>query len=746
MYGRSLNYIALLLIASTWMMGCQDSNTSSKQGLEVVDETKEMIQLVNEAYARIDYLKVPYAFNKERTAHFLQQYQQTNDINYRVMACFEMISAGLNEQAIVELEKFIEDMQRVPEPDPQAIHTLRQLLALSYYRMGEVTNCVERTRSGSCLFPITEEGHYTITTASERAVQILKEVLTLRPDTWESRWLLNLAYMNLGRYPQEVPKQWLIPPDRMQSDYTLSPFQNIAAQAGVNLRGLSGGVVMDDFNNDGWLDLFISAWGPNDQLRLFLNKGDGTFTERTKEAGLTGIVGGLQILHADYDNDGHKDLLILRGAWYGDQGRIPNSLLRNNGDGTFTDVTKSAGLLSYHPTQAAVWADFNRDGWLDLFIGNESTRGDQPCELYISNGIDPATGRVTFTNRIQESGLGELSTFVKAAVSADINNDGWPDLYLSNLLQPNFLLLNKGVNEENIPMWENISYSAGTSEPIPSFPAWFWDFDNDGWEDIMVFSFNQQGNAAEVAAQWYMGESIVHTHRLYRNNGDGTFTDVAGIKGIQEPMLAMGSSYGDITNNGYPDMYVGTGTPSFASLVPNKMFLNREGKSFVDVTTPAHLGHLQKGHGVAFGDFDNDGDLDIYTVLGGAYEGDFAVNALFLNPLADKSPWLRIQLEGTRSNRSALGAKAILKVRDANGKSRSIYKTVSPGGSFGGNCLDLFFGLGKAEAIEELKVLWPNRDRTVETFTDLPLRSTIRIVEGNGQFDLLDLAQKKPSL
>jgi hypothetical protein len=207
----------------------------------------------------------------------------------------------------------------------------------------------------------------------------------------------------------------------------------------------------------------------------------------------------------------------------------------------------------------------------------------------------------------------------------------------------------------------------------------------------------------------------------------------------------MGSSYGDLTNNGYPDMYIGTGTPSFASLVPNKVYLNQKGQSFSDVTSAAQMGHLQKGHGVAIGDFDNDGDLDIYAVMGGAYEGDFAINALFLNTLENKDPWIRIQLEGTLSNRNALGARAILRLRDPNGKTRYLHQSVSPGGSFGGNCLDLFFGLGKAVAIEELQIIWPNRTRTMESYTDMPLRSVIRIVEGKGKYDVLDLKRQPPT-
>src|SRR5690606_3268861 len=136
-------------------------------------------------------------------------------------------------------------------------------------------------------------------------------------------------------------------------------------------------------------DLVTSSWGPNDRLQYFRNNGDGTFSDVTPQANLKGITGGLNIIQADYNNDGFVDVLVLRGAWKKGFGKEPNSLLRNNGDGTFTDVTMESGLLSFHPTQTATWADFNNDGWLDLFIGNESEAGDSnmthPCELYINN-------------------------------------------------------------------------------------------------------------------------------------------------------------------------------------------------------------------------------------------------------------------------------------------------------------------------------------------------------------------------
>src|SRR5690606_24331846 len=192
------------------------------------------------------------------------------------------------------------------------------------------------------------------------------------------------------------------------------------------LRGMAGGICIEDFDRDGHLDLMISAWGFQDQLRYFRNTGDGRFEEKTAEAGLTGVTGGLNMAHADYDNDGYADILLMRGAWFRDQGRIPNSLLRNNGDGTFTDVTVKAGLYHKAPTQSVAWADFDLDGWLDLFSAHESIPGQPgtefPSILYRNNRDG------TFTDITAASCLA-VNAYVKGATAGDINADERWDLY-----------------------------------------------------------------------------------------------------------------------------------------------------------------------------------------------------------------------------------------------------------------------------------------------------------------------------
>ena len=220
------------------------------------------------------------------------------------------------------------------------------------------------------------------------AIGVLTDVLELDSTHRAAQWLLNIAYMTVGGYPEEVPGAHTIPPRAFESDVEMPPFNNIAPVLGLDTFDLSGGAIADDFDNDGYLDIVTSTWDTDGQIRLFHNNQDGTFSERTEAAGLAGIFGGLNLLQADYDNDGNVDIYVLRGAWLSDDGRHPNSLLRNRGDGTFLDVTFDAGLGEAHyPSQTASWADYDNDGDLDLYVGNESTFAlEAPSQLFRNNG------------------------------------------------------------------------------------------------------------------------------------------------------------------------------------------------------------------------------------------------------------------------------------------------------------------------------------------------------------------------
>jgi hypothetical protein len=502
----------------------------------------------------------------------------------------------------------------------------------------------------------------------------------------------------------------------------------VAEEAGLSLFGLSGGAVLDDFDNDGRLDLLTSSIGFADPVRFFRNAGTGRFEDRSDAAGLTGEAGGLNLVQADYDNDGFTDALVLRGGWLGSQGKFPLSLLRNRGDGTFDDVTKQAGLLRFAPTQTATWLDYDGDGWLDLYVGNESSPGDpHPCQLFHANRDG------TFTERGREAGVDYVG-FVKGVVSGDYDNDGRPDLYLSVLGADNVLFHNDGSLATAGRPWRfsDRAAAAGVVEPRASFPAFFFDYDNDGWLDLFVAGYGNGRGALpqveDVAADYLGLPTEGERGRLYRNARDGTFADVTKAMGLYRIVPAMGLNFGDLDNDGWLDFYAGTGTPDLGMLVPNRMFRNDQGRRFQDVTSAGHFGHLQKGHAVAFGDVDNDGDQDIFEEMGGAYFADKARSVLFENP-GNENAWLGLELEGTRTNRKAIGARVKITV-EGPGSRRVLHRTVSSGGSFGASPLRREIGLGDAQSVEEVEVHWPATGE-IQRFRGLTPRRRYRLREGS---------------
>ena len=289
-------------------------------------------------------------------------------------------------------------------------------LGVAYMRQGETQNCCPdvvgiQSNPDSCILPLRDGGIHIHQDGSLNAITYLTEVLrntTVElPLHLEAKWLLNIAYMTIGGYPEQVPKQHLLPPEAFQSAEDIPRFINIAPHLGLDTFDLSGGAIVDDFDNDNHLDIVVSTWDPAGQLRFFRNNRDGTFSEQTEEAGFQGLYGGLNLLQADYDNDDDIDIFVLRGAWLEAAGQHPNSLLRNRGDGTFTDVTFDAGLGDVHyPTQTASWNDYDNDGDLDLYIGNESTEAfNAPCQLFRNNGDG------TFSDVAAEAGVQKLRLY-----------------------------------------------------------------------------------------------------------------------------------------------------------------------------------------------------------------------------------------------------------------------------------------------------------------------------------------------
>lgn len=602
---------------------------------------------------------------------------------------------------------------------------LRGVAAL---RRGEVENCVACCNESSCIFPLASAAVHLRTAGSSEAIAHFTRYLRRRPEDLGVRWLLNLTYMTLGEYPEGVPPEFLLPLGRFTPPEEDSPGRmvNVATRVGLNVRGeaMAGGCLVDDFDGDGLLDLFTPTTDPARGASLLRNRGDGTFEDRSGSAGLADQVMSLQACHADYDNDGAFDVLMLRGAW-----EVPRrmSLLHNRGDGTFEDVTLSAGLGEPIATQAAGWADYDNDGLVDLYVAGELVAHRH--DLRNRGRLYHNRGGGTFEDVTAAAGVAN-DRFGKGVAWGDYDDDGRPDLYVSNLGQPNRLYHNEGDGT-----FIDVAAVLGVTEPLYGFACWFWDYDNDGRLDLWVNP--NQATLSDVIRDQLGRPTPGERPRLYRNvGGDRPFRDVTAQLGLDRVVLPMGSNFGDVDNDGFLDIYLGTGRPSYAYLMPNVLFRNDGGRRFEDVTAATGTGHLQKGHGVAFADWDRDGDLDLFVEAGGAVPGDRAHNVLFQNP-GYGNHWLTIKLVGVRTNRAALGARIRVDLAGPGDEVVSRHRTVTAGSSFGGNPLACTVGLGRAAAIRALEITWPTSG-TRQTFRAVPIDRSIEITEGKKDFRVLD--------
>ena len=605
---------------------------------------------------------------------------------------------------------------------------VRRLTVLrnAHLLMGEDENCVARHTAASCIVPFQEESLHTLPDHARRAADLSLEILALRPDIVSARWLLNLMRMVSGDYPEGVPADLRLPEGVFRSEEAFPRWRDRAPDLGVNVVDLAGGAVMDDFDGDGLLDLVSSTVNPCDGLKAFRNDGRGGFEDVTDAWHLRGQMGGLNLMHADFDGDGRLDLLVLRGGWLREWGRVRNSLLRNEleaGAGGFVDVTRFAGLAApAYPTQAAAWADYDGDGDLDLYVGNEpSGKQPNPSQLFRNEG----NGR--FTEVAKAAGVANLR-FAKGVAWGDMEGDGDPDLYVSNIGK-NRLYRNDGDGT-----FTDVAEEWGVEAPEGySFASWFFDYDNDGKLDLFVGDY---GAPIEAVMASYMGQPADAGWPLvYRNVGTG-FEEVSADLGISRPMLPMGANYGDLDGDGWLDVYLGTGAPPYDALVPNVMLHNRGGTAFSDVSFAGGFAHLQKGHGVAFGDIDNDGDQDLFHQLGGFYPGDAFGNALFENP-GSGNAWVTLRLEGRSANRFGVGARIAVRVREPEG-TRTIHVLAGSGGSFGGSSMQQEIGLGRAVAIEAIQIRWPGSD-TRQRFEDVAPNRIYRIVEGEAELEAIAL-------
>jgi hypothetical protein len=642
---------------------------------------------------------------------------------------------GKFPEAAEELERALEHYKAAGLPD-ELRRLLTVMLGVVALRRGEVENCLECVGPSSCILPIDRAAVHRNQAGSREAVRRFTAYLDEQPGDLRVRWLLNIGHMTLGEYPDRVPRKYLLPLDGFASTADVGRFANVASRAGLTSRGpnLAGGSAFDDFDGDGRPDLLTTSLDPDLGASFFHNNGDGTFADHTPGAGLGDQVYALNVRQADIDNDGDLDVLLLRGGW---EWPMRLSLLRNDGRGHFEDITLAAGLGVPIATESAAWGDFDNDGLIDLYVCGEylpptsrTISGSRPPDPRNRGRLYHNLGGCKFEDVAAKAGvLNERCG--KGVAWGDYDDDGRLDLFVSNMRQPCRLYHNEGDGT-----FVDVAEKLGVTGPGVAFACWFWDFDNDGKLDLFVNDYH--AGLAEVVAD-LMGAKVrgASLPALYKNLGRDGFRDVAAAAGLDRPIAPMGVNFADVDNDGFLDIYFGTGWMSYSGLVPNILLKNVEGERFDDATASSGTGHLQKGHGVSFADYDGDGDLDLFVELGGGVPGDQAYNALFRNP-GRGNHWLQVKLVGTKTNRAALGAKVRVDLDGPGGESRTVFRTIGNNSSFGGNGLAETIGLGQAARVARLTVTWPV-SRTTQEFHDLPADRALVITEGEDEYRAQDL-------
>jgi hypothetical protein len=497
------------------------------------------------------------------------------------------------------------------------------------------------------------------------------------------------------------------------------------------------GAAFIDFDNDGWVDLFVLSGTrlegdpPGVTNHLYKNNRDGTFTDVTKRAGLLRAGWASSVTVGDYDNDGFDDLFV---TYYGH-----NVLYHNNGDGTFSDVTRKAGLdqTAVHYGSGCTWVDYDRDGRLDLFVANYLNTtldklpkpGENPdctwkgvavncgprglptgfVQLFHNNGDG------TFTDASKQSGVSAASgSYPMTTVAADYDNDGWPDIYVACDSTPSWLFHNQHDGtfreqalERGVALSEDGLEQAGMGVGIG-------DYDLDGNLDIFKTNFADDTNV------------------LYHNDGKGNFDDVTircGL-GVETRYVGWGTGIVDFDNDGFPDLFVATGSvypevekkvPSYPFRTPRLVFRNLGDGRFEELIEEAGIGiaEVHASRGCAFGDFDNDGDMDILIIN---------LNeppSLLRNDLSSKGHWLKVLLVGVKSNRSAIGARVTARY----GSHVQAQEVLAQSSFYSVNDRRLHFGLG-AESVAHLTVRWTNGD--VETVPNVVADQLVVVREGAG--------------
>jgi len=500
---------------------------------------------------------------------------------------------------------------------------------------------------------------------------------------------------------------------------------------------VGAGCAFLDYDNDGWMDIYLVNSGPCDfyqppqALRnaLYHNNRDGTFTDVTLKAGVSGDAYGMGVAVGDYDGDGFPDLYVTQYAH--------SILYHNNGDGTFTDVTAKAGVAAPGWATSAVWFDYDNDGRLDLFVCHfvdysksklkfcgdlisgerhyciPSIYEPMPCWLFHNNGDG------TFTDVSKESGIAQHLAKAWGVVAADLNNDGRMDLYVTNDTVPNFLFANRGKGRfEEIGMLAGVGVSAfGKARSGMGVDA--ADYDQDGWIDLFEANVDQE------------------MFSLYHNDKNEVFSDVSNPNGIGSTtrlMSGWGLKFFDFDNDGNIDLLLCDGHPddrveqlrdNVKYLEPMLLFRN-DGTSFENVSrhSGAFFSKPLAGRGMALGDFNNDGSVDVLV------SQNNAAPVLLRNDIARENHWLGIRLIGKKANIDAIGAKVTYQAGDLK---RHQFK-IGGGSYLSSHDPRMVLGIGKRTKIDWLEVQWPQPSGKRERLTDLPIDRYITIVEGEGKW------------
>lgn len=616
------------------------------------------------------YFSLQYAAVLERYQQHLQQYP--SDAWARLELGRTCMKCGLFQEALTELEIALQ------EPIVRRRAHYESLVAS--YRLGAYARAIHH--GIACL---------EHNMGDERA-----------------RYWLWLAAQKAGGYPAAVREEL-----RMQvvAGYhpTALQLEEVAAVIGLDKTSGGRGTAVFDSNGDGTLDVVIT--GAHAGCSLFRNNGDGTFTDISTGSGLDRCVYAFALAVGDYDNNGRPDLFITSLGFFDGQ----SMLMRNNGDGTFTDVTEAAGLRMWGPAFTAAWVDYDGDGWLDLFVVNNLGglfNRKTPNRLFRNNGDG------TFTDVTAAAGLQTVWPSLGAAWG-DFWNNGRPDVFISNLGHAQ-LFRNNGDGT-----FTDVSRAAGIDAPVIGSVCLCCDIDNDGWLDIVQFTYARPQDAIYTLRTGH-GPSGGTPTRVFRNNRDGTFTDIAPQLGITGCWGTMSGTVGDVNNDGHLDLLLGNGDPSIDRLEA-AVLLENDGQRFHDVTFAAGLPFAGKGHGVNMADLAGDGRLHLIVATGGLYPGDLLTTTVH-RPTHLPGNYLNVRLVGTHSNRDAIGARLTLW---AGGRAQ--HRLVSGGSGFGCLPYEQHFGLATLTQVEALEIRWPSG--YVQRLERLPVNHTLRICEGKSGWE-----------